>query len=115
MAISVQLLDVDGGIVSIANVDETFWGGNSIAATAYAAQAGLGVWADTAPPDAGTAECNVNVWGDFTNWVARQTSGVKKPLATPWRIPAPPGTLAAVGLLVALLGLTLAISATKRR
>jgi len=102
--IAVQLLDVDGGIVSIANVDETFWGSNSVAATAYAAQAGLGVWAATYPPDAGTAECNVSVWGDFTNWVARQQSGVSKAATS-----APSSKLAEVGLLVALIGLTLAL------
>jgi hypothetical protein len=101
--IAVQLLDVDGGIVSIANVDETFWSSNSVAATTYAQQAGLGIWAATYPPDAGTAECNVSVWGDFTNWVARQQSGVTKATS------APSSKLAEVGLLVALIGLTLAM------
>ena len=109
MSIAVQLLDGDGAILSIANVDDAFWNGNSDNATSYASGKGLGVYAAAYPPDAGTAERNINTWGDWTQWVDGNQFDVKKPLA------APSGKLAAVGLLVALLGLTLAISATKRR
>lgn len=75
--IAVELLDADGATISLAAVDETFWANYGAQATQYASQRGLGVYANTYPPDAGTAERNVYQWGDFTNWVASTSASAK--------------------------------------
>jgi hypothetical protein len=75
--IAVQLLDADGAIVSTAAVDETFWAQYGSQATDYASQRGLGVFAASYPPDAGTAERNIYAWADWTNWIASTSASAK--------------------------------------
>ena len=99
--IEVDLLDADGGITSIFAVDETFWSQYGAQATAYAAQNGLGVYASTSAPVAGTAERNVSAWGDWTNGVASAGVGLKlKPAG--WSTGK---TVAVIGASVAGVGL----------
>ena len=104
--IAVQLLDADGAILSTAAVDETFWANYGAQATQYASDRGLGVYAATYPPDAGTAERNVYAWGDWQNWVA-STNVSAKLAPTGWsttkKVVVIGASVAGVGLLGYLL------------
>ncbi len=79
MTTAVDLLDQDGVIISTAAVDDTFWAANAVQATAYAVQHGLGIFVPGGPPEAGTAELNINNMGGFQSWIASAGAGLVTP------------------------------------
>jgi hypothetical protein len=76
MTTEVDLTDQDGGIVSIAAVDDTFWANSGAWATGYAASKGMGVFVPGGAPQPGSAERNIAAVGDWQNWLASTSASI---------------------------------------
>ena len=78
MTVEVDLLDQGGVIRSVGAVDEAFWASSAAWATGYAASFGVGVYVPGGAPDAGAAERNITVAGDWQNWIASMNVGTAR-------------------------------------
>jgi hypothetical protein len=68
----VDLVDVDGVIVSVAAAEPNFWNADSSQAAAWAAAAGYSLDVKAAPP--ASPERNLYVFADFQSWLQAQNN-----------------------------------------
>jgi hypothetical protein len=102
--IYLNLYDSQGNTLSNVAVDDAWWTANSVAATAYAASRGVGVYVYGELQAGDQVDQTISDMGTWDNWVATQYTSLR---ARPPAAPTSGAAVAAVvvGVPVALWGL----------